>query len=185
MRLFAGIAIPPEVRRNLHKLIETLRPAAPGLRWSRPESLHVTTKFLGEVPDDSVEAIMEALGSLPPVGRIAIGVKGLGWFPNPHSPRVFWCGIEAPPELAELARITEEALVRFGIERERRKFSPHLTLARVHPGTPVFKLQQAVAGLPSVEFGRFTAFEFHLYQSELAPGGSIYTELAGFPLEAS
>jgi len=185
MRLFAGIAIPPEVQQSLRRLIDALRGAAPSLRWSRPENLHITTKFLGEVPEASLERMIETLGALPRVGRIAIGIRGLGWFPNPHSPRVFWCGVDAPPELAQLARLTEEAVAPFGIERENRKFSPHLTLARVNPGTPVLKLQQAVAALPSVEFGNFTAFHFHLYESQLAPGGSKYRKLATFPLEAA
>lgn len=185
MRLFAGIAIPPEVQKNLHRLIDSLRSAAPSLRWSRPENLHITTKFMGEVPEASVDRIIETLGALPRVGRMAISIRGLGWFPNPHSPRVFWCGVDAPPELAQLARLTEDAVAPFGIERENRKFSPHLTLARVNPGTPVFKLQQAVAALPGAEFGSFTAFQFHLYESQLAPGGSKYTKLASFSLEAA
>jgi len=183
MRLFAGISIPPEVRKNLNRILEQLRPAAPDLRWSRPENLHITTKFLGEVPEEDVNRVIDALDALPPVGRIPIAVRGLGWFPNPHSPRVFWCGIEAPPALAELARATETALAPLGIEKENRKYSPHLTLARIHPGAGLVKLQQAVAGLASVEFGQFTAFEFHLFLSELGPGGSKYTKLADFPLE--
>jgi 2'-5' RNA ligase len=184
MRLFTGIPIPPQVRNNLDKLLRELRPAA-DLRWSRTDNLHITTKFIGEYPEENLHDLTAALDAIPPVGKIEVVIRGLGWFPNPHSPRIFWTGIEAPPALAELARATDQALVRLGVPPEARKFSPHLTLARVNPGTRLIALQQAVAALPSTEFGKYTADHFHLYLSELGPGGAKYTKLADFPLDSA
>ncbi len=183
MRLFTGISIPPEVRKNLERLLLRLRPTA-DLRWSRTENLHVTTKFIGEWPEDDVNDLIDTLDDLPPVGEIPIAIRGLGWFPNPHAPRVFWTGIEAPPALAELARLTDQALATKGIAAETKKYAPHLTLGRVNPGTPLPALQQAVAALDSTEFGSFKADHFHLYLSETGPNGLKYIRLADFPLEA-
>jgi RNA 2',3'-cyclic 3'-phosphodiesterase len=182
MRLFTGISIAPTVRKNLDKLLQQLRPTAP-LRWSRVENLHITTKFIGEWPEESVNDLIDALDEVPPPGKIDLAIRGLGWFPNPHSPRVFWCGIDAPPALAALAGATDQKLAAIGVQAESKKFAPHLTLARVDAGAKLLALQQAVAALHSVAFGGFTATEFHLFLSELGPGGSKYTKLADFPLE--
>ena len=182
MRLFTGISISPIVRKNLDKFLQQLRPTADA-RWSRPDNLHVTTKFIGEWPEESLDDLIDALEGIAPVGKMNLAIRGLGWFPNPQAPRVFWCGIEAPPTLAELALATDKALVQIGIPGEKKTFSPHLTLARMNPGTNIRTMQQAVAALSAPDFGSFTAAEFHLFMSELGPAGSKYTKLADFPLE--
>jgi len=181
MRLFTAIDLSEEVRRNLERLLERLRPTA-RLRWSRPENLHLTTKFIGEWPEARLEELKQALAAIPRPGAIAIAVRGLGWFPNARAPRVFWAGIEAGSGLAELARQTELSTSRLGVPEEGRPYSPHLTLARVPPGTPLGPLEKAIAGIGAPDFGRFTAVCFHLYRSELSPTGSRYTKLADFPL---
>jgi RNA 2',3'-cyclic 3'-phosphodiesterase len=183
MRLFTGIDIPYEIRRNLELLVAHLKPKA-DIQWSPLGNLHVTTKFIGEWPDEQLDQVMEALKRIAPVGALNIGVRGLGWFPNPHSPRVFWAGIEAPPELALLAASTERVLGEIGIPREDRPFSPHLTLARIRQPGPLAQLQKAIAELPGADFGAWRTNRFHLYRSQLRPGGSIYTKLASFPLVA-
>jgi len=108
----------------------------------------------------------------------------LGFYPNAHSPRNFWCGIEAPG-LAELAADIDSATAALGIARERRAFSPHLTLARVKERAELQPLREAIAALPTLEFGAFQAEGFFLYQSKLRPTGSVYTKLAEFPLTRS
>jgi 2'-5' RNA ligase len=94
---------------------------------------------------------------------------------------VFWAGIQAS-DLADLARDTEEALAKLGIAKEQRAYSPHLTLARIKTPGKQPALLQAVAKLPSLEFGSFVADRFYLYQSRTAPSGSVYTKLSEFPL---
>jgi len=182
MRLFTAIDLSEEVRRNLERLLERLRPTA-RLRWSRPENLHVTTKFIGEWPEARLDELKRALAAIPRPGAIPIAVRGLGWFPNARAPRVFWAGIEAGSGLAELARQTELSTSRLGVPEEGRPYSPHLTLARVPPVTPLGALEKAIADLGAPDFGGFTALRFHLYLSELSPAGSRYTRLADFPLE--
>jgi RNA 2',3'-cyclic 3'-phosphodiesterase len=180
MRLFIAIDLPEEVVSSLGRLIVQLQSAA-RIHWCTPESLHITTKFVGNWPDEQLDRLTGALGSLAPREPIPIDVRGLGFFPNPHNPRVFWAAVHAGPGLADLARETEAALERIGIAPEKRPFSPHLTLARVKEPVPLQALRQAIAALPSVEFGSFTADRFYLYQSTLRPTGSVYTKLSAYP----
>ena len=181
MRLFTGIDLPAEVVANLESLLVRLKPAA-SINWSPPENLHVTTKFIGEWPEDRLDEVKAALGVLPARPAIPIAIEKLGFFPNPHSPRVFWAGIHAGEALAQLARETDNALAPLGFAKEQRAFSPHLTLARIKTPGKQPALLQAVAQLPSLEFGAFEADRFFLYRSKTAPSGSVYTKLAEFPL---
>jgi RNA 2',3'-cyclic 3'-phosphodiesterase len=179
MRLFTALDLSEEVVGNLERLLDRLRPAA-RIKWSTPENLHITTKFIGEWPEAQLEEVLAALHGIPPRAPVEMRIAQLGYFPNPHSPRVFWAGIYAPG-LAELARETEEALAAIGIPREKRAFSPHLTLARIKEPVPMGGLLAAVSDLPSLEFGSCVADRFYLYQSRLRPSGSIYTRVAEFP----
>ncbi|HUK15897.1 MAG TPA: RNA 2',3'-cyclic phosphodiesterase [Bryobacteraceae bacterium] len=180
MRLFTGLDLPAEVVRNLEQLLDRLRPAA-RIQWSPPANLHVTTKFIGEWPDGRLEELKAALHELPPRTPILVRVRQLGFFPNPRSPRVFWCGVESPG-LSELAAETDRATSALGIAAETRPFSPHLTLARIKERLNPEPLWKAIEALPSTDFGVYQAASFFLYRSQLRRGGSVYTKLAEFPL---
>jgi 2'-5' RNA ligase len=93
-------------------------------------------------------------------------------------------GITAPPGLPELARSIEHACARIGVQADNREYQPHLTLARIRQPVDLLPLKKAIAELPEADFGAFTAREYHLYRSELRPGGSLYTKLATFPFPA-
>lgn len=180
MRLFTGLDLPPDVIRNLDGLMARLRPAA-RIHWSPAANLHVTTKFIGEWPPARLEELKTALrrlGSRPP---IQLAIRQLGFFPNAHSPRIFWCGVEAPG-LDALAAGTDAATSQLGVARETRPFQPHLTLARIKDRVDLRPLRETIAALPSLGFGQFEARTFFLYQSALKPTGSVYTKLAEFPL---
>lgn len=179
MRLFTAVDIPDDVLGKLATLIDQLRPAA-RIKWNPAANLHITTKFIGEWPEDRLGELTAALRALPSREAIPIEVRGVGFFPNPHSPRVFWAAVHAPPALAELARQTDQALHRLGVPPESRPFSPHLTLARIREPAPLASLHRAIAALPAAEFGRFTADRFYLYQSRLNPSGSVYTRLSEY-----
>ena len=180
MRLFIGLDLPAEVVRSLEELSGQLRPTA-RISWSPAANLHITTKFIGEWPEERLEELKSALAAVPSRPAIAVHVHKLGFFPNPHSPRVFWCGIEAPG-LDALAVDTDRATASLGIESEKRAFSPHLTLARIKEKINLQPLREKVASLPSLDFGRFDVQSFFLYRSKLHPSGSVYTKLAEFPL---
>jgi 2'-5' RNA ligase len=180
MRLFTALDLPAEVAGNLEEMLARLRENA-RIQWSPPANLHITTKFVGEWPEERLDGLKAVLGTLPARPAIPVHIHKLGFFPNPHSPRVFTCGIEAPG-LEALAKDTDGAAAALGIKSERRAFSPHLTLARIRERVNLQPLREAIAALPSLDFGRFEATRFFLYQSKLGAAGSVYTKLAEFPL---
>jgi len=184
MRLFTGLDLPAEVVRNLDALLAQLRPLAP-IKWSPPANLHITTRFIGEWPAERLPDLRAALGGIPRHPPISIHIRKLGFFPNPHSPRTFWAGVEAAPDLAALAAETDHALEPLGLQPEKgRPFSPHLTLARIKGPVDLQALREIVAALPSPDFGGFSADRFFLYHSRPGPAGSVYTKLAEFRLES-
>ncbi|MFN7934357.1 MAG: RNA 2',3'-cyclic phosphodiesterase [Bryobacteraceae bacterium] len=183
MRLFVGLDLPDTIKSNLGKLVDSLRPTAK-MRWSPVANHHITTKFIGEWPETRFEEMKAALLTVKGIAPFSIDIRGLGWFPNAHRPRVFWAAVRAPEQLAQLAASTENAAFYLGVARETRPYSPHLTLARMpDPPVDLAAMRRAVAALPSDDFGTFNATAFHLYLSKMGPGGSVYTKLATFPLE--
>jgi 2'-5' RNA ligase len=180
MRLFVAIDLPPKVIADLASLLARLKPSS-RINWSPIENLHITTKFIGEWPEERLPELTAALHALPPRTAIAIAIEKLGFFPNPHAPRVLWAGVHGGDALTQLARETEDALATLGIAKEQRPYSPHLTLARIKTPGKQPELLQAVAKLPSLDFGNFTADRVFLYRSKTAPTGSVYTQLAEFP----
>lgn len=177
MRLFAAIDIPEPVKDKLRALLDRVRPAAK-INWSPVENLHVTTKFIGEWPEDRLEEMKGALAGIGPSEAIGINVRGVGWFPNPRRPRVFWAGIEGGEALERLAHATEDAVSALGVPREDRKYSPHLTLARIRDQVSLEPLHKALEQAGPYRFGDFVAAAFYLYLSK----GGRYTRLAEFPL---
>jgi 2'-5' RNA ligase len=182
MRLFTAIDLPEDIVTNLSKLLVRLKPTA-RINWTSPQNLHITTKFIGEWPDERMPELTTTLHIVPSRPAIPIAIEKLGFFPNPHSPRVFWTGVNAGDALVQLARDTEDALATLGIAKEQRPYLPHLTLARIKTPGKQLALLEAVASLPSLEFGSLTADRFYLYRSQTAPSGSVYTKLAEFPFK--
>lgn len=194
MRIFIALDIDNAIRERIVRFMDGIREFAPDARWVRPESLHVTLKFVGEKPADSVEEIKKALATIKAV-PFDLGFRGFGFFPTAKAARVFWIGIQSGPQLASLAKSIDEAGSNLGIPKEDHPFSPHLTLARGggHSGAPGWRkgdaanrnfhlLQEKLAAFPTPEFGTMTAREFYLYESKLMQGGSRYTKLARFEL---
>jgi 2'-5' RNA ligase len=195
MRIFAGIDLESGVRSRITRFLEGVQAFAPEARWARPESLHITLKFIGEQTPEQAEAIT---GRLRQVEGSALSVRcaGYGFFPTVRAPRVFWVGIQAGPHLAALAQSIDMATAELGIPREDRPYSPHLTLARAggrsgSPGwrkgdgpNPIFAtLDRRLAAMGELDFGTMVASEFILYQSQLSPRGSKYTKLQRFGLK--
>jgi 2'-5' RNA ligase len=194
MRLFIALDIDDAVRERIALFVDGVRKFAPDARWMRPESLHVTLKFIGEQPDGAVEKIKQELATIS-AGTTEIKLSGYGFFPTATSPRVFWIGMEAGPALTKLAAAIDDRMASLGIAKEDRPFSPHLTLARGAggSGSPRWRkgdgqnrafsyLQEKLSALPMPEFGTMSPHEFFLYQSQLSPKGSRYTKLARFSL---
>ena len=176
------------------RFLDGVRGFAPDARWVRPESLHVTLKFIGEMPDEEIERIKSSLRTIV-AEKVEMKIGGYGFFPSARAPRVFWIGIEADSRLPGLASRVQQELAPLDIREEEHAFNAHLTLARRGggSGSPRWRkgdranldfkhLQEKLAALPTLEFGTMIAREFFLYQSQLSPQGSKYTKLAVFPL---
>jgi 2'-5' RNA ligase len=187
VRLFVALEIPAAVRDNLAAQINELRDlraplAAKRLRWVRPENLHVTLKFIGEVEAAKLDGIRSALTAIGLDAPVGLDFRGLGFFPDEKYPRVLWVGLHASGNLPVLASDIDRTLEGQGIARDERAFAPHLTLARFEPRGLHEKLRIAIQKNSEREFGAFEAREFHLIQSKLKPSGAEYTSLAAFPL---
>src|SRR5258708_26665821 len=129
MRIFIALDIDEDIRQRIARFLDGVRGFAPDARWVRPESLHVTLKFIGETAPQNVDQIKEALKAVES-NAIEMNIRGCGFFPGAKSPRVFWVGIEAGPSLAALASTVDDRVAALGIPKEDHPLSPHLTPAR-------------------------------------------------------
>jgi 2'-5' RNA ligase len=187
MRLFTAIDLPESIEEHLAALIARLRPLA-RLAWTRSEKLHVTTRFIGEWPEQRLEELKRALRGVGSPGAIEVAIGGLGWFPNARNPRVLWAGVHAGAALESLAHATDAAVHAIGVAKADREFTAHLTLARIRERVPqrgsqrgsLDALRDAIGKIEAAEFGAFRATAFHLYLS----AAGRYTRLAEFGLTA-
>ena len=186
-RLFVAVDLSDDVRLSLGRLQDELRARdLTGLRWTRPEGVHLTLKFLGETPASSLSTIERALSravqGTPPF-RLALGEPGT--FGSRRGPRVLWVDIEGDVQpLQQLQTAVERELAAAGFAPEEREFSPHLTLARVpQPPRPGLadRLSRALATVAAPR-GEIEVTEVVLMRSRLQPGGALYSRVAVFPL---
>lgn len=195
MRAFIAIDLPETIRRTLGQkqadLRSSLAPASQArpnqnseIRWSRPEGIHLTLKFLGEITESQVKQVTETLSAFEAFQHFAIEVKGFGFFPSASRPQVFWAGVVAPPALAQLARQIDEGIEKIGFAPELRNYNAHLTLARFRKPHPRPEFQSLVEAQSQMSMGRFEAREFFLFESILSPRGAEYRKVARFPPEA-
>lgn len=180
-RLFIGIGLPDTYRQSLRPLIQSISGITDAsINWSKPDTWHLTLKFLGETDEARIPALKAALAAVD-FTTFTLRAGGAGAFPDARRPKVLWLGLaEGGEQSAALARSIEDGLAALGIPREKKPFRPHLTLGRVRrpaPGdwTPVLDAAAAPPWPP------FTAAHFTLWQSTLAPEGAIHTALAEFP----
>lgn len=178
-RLFVAIDLPDEVKAQLAALCSGINEA----RWVKPEQMHLTLRFIGEMSDTEVEAIKMALGAVH-AAPFAFYLKGVGQFPPKGSASVIWAGMKAPVELERLHREIETSLVKLGHKPADMSFSPHITLARLKSPShnASTNLRQYFDKHCEFESATITVSHFSLYSSTLAPQGSIYQSEATYPL---
>ena len=187
MRLFVALEIPADVRDNLAVFLKHMgelceQLAEKRVRWVRAENLHVTLKFIGEVPDANLDGIRSALSAVHGEAPLDIRFEGLGFFPDEERPTVLWTGLGASAAFPALAGDIDRTLATQGVAREKRAFVPHLTLARIAQPKLHEKLRAAIRKNADRKFGSFPAREFHLMESKLKSTGAEYTSLASFPI---
>jgi RNA 2',3'-cyclic 3'-phosphodiesterase len=180
MRLFLAIPLAETIAGQLAQLTARLRPSAPDLRWAAPDSWHVTLQFLGRTTPQQYECVVARLAALhlPPV---SIQLTGLGLFERAG---ILHLGVEPTPHLLALQRRIVAATTPCGFEPESRPYHPHITLARAKARSR--SLRVFAAHLPSeINFPRFTAREFLLYESHPSAAGSTYEVRQRFPFAIS
>ncbi|HBB18355.1 MAG TPA: RNA 2',3'-cyclic phosphodiesterase [Syntrophus sp. (in: bacteria)] len=184
IRAFLALDPPEEVLGEIASIQNRLRKLIHGdIRWVRPEGIHSTLKFFGELSGDGVAniaAVVEKAAEKEAPFSLSIG--GAGVFPDPHRPRVLWLGMGGDVERLRVFQTgIEQALLRIGFPREERPYRPHLTLGRIRSSKGLVGLSRALEKGAEYTAGRFIASGLGLIQSELTPGGAIYTRLKWFP----
>jgi 2'-5' RNA ligase len=189
LRTFIALELDDELMAALEELRARLaRQIAPrSVRWVRPEGIHLTLKFLGDTPVDQLEAIQAALTqAAAQAGPFVVQAEGLGCFPNLRRPRVVWVGLTEPTgALAKLRDAVEAHVAPLGYPTERRPFSPHLTLGRVHrraSRSEASDVGRVVQALPVGHVGELAVSRVHFIKSDLRPSGAVYTTLFEAPL---
>lgn len=177
MRLFVALDFPPSLREALAPLF---REKIPGAKWTSPEQLHLTLRFLGECPDETFEALRSGLREIA-APSFPLALQGVGTFPNPQRPRVLWAGLEAGPELYALQNQVEALAQALGLPPETKAFSPHLTLARLKFPAPA-ETARFLMKFHGLRGPAFRVEEFHLYSSRLSPKAAEHRKEASFPL---
>lgn len=189
IRTFIAVRLTQEVLDALENVQARLRGGRGGRagRWAKVESIHLTLKFLGEVPAQRIEAINQAVArACDGLAPFCLKVARLGCFPNSRRPRVVWAGVgEETGQLLALQQNIERELAHLGFPRERRAFKPHLTLARLRKTATrgeIEALGRSVAGSEVVELARMRVSQVSVMKSDLRPEGAVYTELYAAPL---
>jgi 2'-5' RNA ligase len=177
IRAFAALALPEPVRFELMLVQQGL----PAPRTVAPESLHLTLVFLGEIPGRLLEDVDSAFRAVTAPG-FEVALAGVDLFGGAR-PRVVYAGVAANPALAHLQAKVETAARGAGVELPRRRFAPHVTLARLPERfADRVRLEQAVANRGAWSAPRFAVGDFRLYRSHLGGEGAVYEELARYPL---
>lgn len=184
MRCFVAIELPEDVRERLARLQSDLSELDRVVRWTRPEQIHLTLKFLGEVPDDQVAGVGEAtVAAASSCRAFNVTVGGVGCFPISGAPRVIWAGVTGPPpDLLTCQKRCETEYAALGYPPEGRAFSPHLTLGRTREGSNARMIRPKLQSLATFTGGTFSVRELVLFQSILGRGGATHVALARAPL---
>jgi 2'-5' RNA ligase len=186
IRTFVAVELDPNIRKALGQTQDQARrelsrvTSEARLQWVRPESIHLTLKFLGDIEETRVGAICQALGhAAGQSSSFSVDVRGLGVFPDHRAPRVLWVGLHPPDSLTRLAEQVEAALAPLGFPAENKPFRPHLTLARIKDRSREIGKALAEGGLLAHEglLGTLALHAVSLMRSELHPSGSLYTRL--------
>lgn|SRR5690554_4360985 len=174
-RVFFGLEIPAEVKDRLLQV----RPELAGARWQSAEQLHLTSLFVGAIEKESLLAVREAARDID-FAAFKLNVMGLGCFGEFRAPKVLWAGVAPETQVISLHGAIKEQVESLGIETERRRYRPHLTLARFKGQRD--SVEHLLAEYRKTAFGSFMVDEFVLYKSQQGSTGSIYTVLERYPL---
>ncbi len=185
VRVFLAIPLPQQLKAAIQTLQNNLRSQMAGVRWVRPENLHLTLHFFGEVEQETLEKIKVSVLSVKGCNRpFMIEVKGLGAFPNRRRPRILWLGLDPKDQLRQVYENCRQSLQQAGVTTELRPYSPHLTIGRLRqPKSGLTDLTGLDSSIGSAVIGRFAADRLVLFESRLQPGGAEHIPLLTVSLD--
>lgn len=188
VRAFLGIAMPDAVRKRIDALIQRLRPSGPGATWVKPENLHITLAFLGNVAPAALEPLRTHLATAcQAIAPYTLEARGVGAFPSVKRPTVVWCGVM--PDSGAITATHEAvamAVAVAGLEMDRKnRFHPHITLGRVRDTRRAARLPDALTQEQGFSGGEIAVENVALFASNLTPRGPVYTRLQTFGLAPS
>lgn len=182
IRTFVALEIPREIIDFSFQKIEEKINALNNFKWEPKSKLHLTLKFIGNIEETNVEKIINDLEThLKQVSSLNLSLDKFGFFIKENKPKIFWLGLKENDKLSKLASEIDEIISKYGIEKEKRKFKPHITYLRVKGNedlTQLTKLKEIF-----LEEKNFTANKIHLFKSDLLKTGSVYTSLKEFQLK--
>ena len=179
IRAFIALELPPSVISLLEKVQEDLKSLRVRAKWVKPENIHLTLKFLGNISPDDIDKIggsmMDTVEEFAPIDLVAMGV---GVFPGIQRPRVIWVGLGGQIQpLFAMQRVLEDNLADLGFKKEKRPFKGHLTLGRIRQTVNPTTIRQIMREYANLSSEEFTASRIILFKSELKPSGAVYSQL--------
>ncbi|MGQ9798097.1 MAG: RNA 2',3'-cyclic phosphodiesterase [Ignavibacterium sp.] len=179
IRIFVALYIPDDTKEKLFSIIHQLNPDK-SLKWETREKIHLTLKFVGDVEDELISQIKNDLMFLEEYKTQLLQITGFGFFFSYKVPRILWAGIKYAEELKYIAERLEDYFIRYGVEKEKRPFKPHLTLMRIknNPGDNFINKFKNFKFEPI----SFQSNSISLIKSELKPSGAVYTEIKKYKL---
>jgi len=185
MRTFIAIELSEEIRKKIWAMIEELKGVSAPVKWVEQDNLHITLKFLGEVPDKEIDNLISlSTDAAEGVKPFAAEFAGVGTFPGGHHPRVIWVDtVKGREEQGDIASSLEEKLSNAGFRSEEREFKPHITVGRVREDKGLAKLLSKLEGLRGTNFGEMKIDHVNIMKSRLSPKGPTYEIIKSIRLE--
>jgi 2'-5' RNA ligase len=185
IRSFLAFELPLEIKNIVARVSRELRQSTLNAKWVKVDNIHLTVVFMGSIETDDIPAIARGVQEVcQTYDPFDISLKGIGCFPNARSPRVLWLGLDGDLEpLSQFRDALQGHLTGFGIKEEKRKFKPHLTLARFRkPKRMDAREDQLLSKYEDISSAVCSLKELILFKSDLKPTGAVYTKVETWPL---
>ena len=185
IRSFLAFELSPEMKSKMSGVYENVRKSHLQVRWVRPEGIHITVVFMGDVREEDIAGIGNEMGKVcSEFAPFQASLKGMGCFPSCRNPRVIWIGLEGDVErMSSLRDELQKPLASFGVRAEKRRFNPHLTLGRFKkPSRDEDEIGKLIDAYQDLKSQVCSLHELVLFKSDLKPGGAIYTKMLSWPL---